>query len=260
LNDVQQFHQYQQKSPLTSTHWVMVNNSTNINQNHLSLQLIEWWSTIPPISTKITSHLNSLNDGQQFHQYQQKSPLTTTHWVMVNLLILVELFTITQSVKMRGDFYWYWWNCWPSLNELRWEVMFVDIGGIVDHHSMSWGERWFLLILVELLTITQWVEVRGDFLIEWWSTIPPISTKITSHLNSLSDGQQFHQYQQKSPLTSTHWVMVNNSTNINKNHLSPQLIEWWSTIPPISANITSHLNSLSDVNNSTKINKNHLSP
>jgi hypothetical protein len=37
-------------------------------------------------------------------------------------------------------------------------VIFADIGGIVDHHSMS----------------------------------------------SLSDGQQFHQYQQKSPLTSTH--------------------------------------------------------
>jgi hypothetical protein len=30
-------------------------------------------------STKITSHLNSLSDGQQFHQYQQKSPLTSTH-------------------------------------------------------------------------------------------------------------------------------------------------------------------------------------
>jgi hypothetical protein len=65
---------------------VMVNNSTNINKNHLSLQLIEWWSTIPPISTKITSHLNT---------------------------------------------------CWPSLNDFRWEVIFVDIGGIVDHHSMS---------------------------------------------------------------------------------------------------------------------------
>jgi hypothetical protein len=49
-------------------------------------------------------------------------------------------------------------------------VIFVDIGGIVDHHS--------------------------------WSTIPPpISTKITPLFNSLSDGQQFHQYQQKSPLT-----------------------------------------------------------
>jgi hypothetical protein len=33
--------------------------------------------------------------------------------------------------------------------------------GIVDHHSMSWRQRWCLLILVKLLTITQWVEVRG---------------------------------------------------------------------------------------------------
>ena len=64
------------------------------------------------------------------------------------LLILVELLTITQWIEVRGDFCWYWWNCWPSLNELRWEVIFVDIGGIVDHHSMSWSERWFLLILV----------------------------------------------------------------------------------------------------------------
>ena len=163
----------------------MVNNSTNINKNHLSLQLIEWWSTIPPISTKITSHLNSLSDGQQFHQYQQTSPLTSTHWVMVN-------------------------NSTTNINK--------------NHPSIQ--------------------------LIEWWSTIPPISTKITSHLNSLS-GQQFHQYQQKSPLTSTHWVMVNNSTNINKNHLSPQLIEWWSTIPPISTKITSHLTHWVMVNNST---------
>jgi hypothetical protein len=135
----------------------MVNNSTNINQNHISLQLIEWWSTI-----------------------------------------------------------------WPSLNELRWEVIFVDIGGIVDHHSMSLGERWFLLILVGLLTIIQWVKMRGDFGWYWW--------------NCWHHSMSLH-------FTSTHWVMVNNSTNINKNHLSPQLIEWWSTIPPISTNITSHFNS-----------------
>ena len=70
------------------------------------------------------------------------------------LLILLELLTIIQWVEVRGDFGWYWWNCWPSLNEFRWEVIFVDIGGIVDHHSMWLGERWFLLILVELLTIT----------------------------------------------------------------------------------------------------------
>jgi hypothetical protein len=40
-------------------------------------------------------------------------------------------------------------------DELKGEMIFVDIGGIVDHHSMSLGERRFLLILVELLTITQ---------------------------------------------------------------------------------------------------------
>jgi hypothetical protein len=182
LKDGQQFHhQYQQKSPLYSSHWVMVNNSTNINKNHLSLQFIEWWSTIPLISTTINSHFNSLKDGQQFHhQYQQKSPLYSSHWVMVN-----------NSTNINKN-----------------------------HLSLQF--------------------------IEWWSTIPLISTKINSHINSLSDGQQFHQYQQKSPLTSTHWVMVNNSTNINKNHLSLQLIEWWSTIPPISTKITSHLNTLSD--------------
>jgi hypothetical protein len=195
LSDCQQFHQYQQTSPLTSTHWVMVNNSTNINKNHLSPQFIEWWSTIPPISTKITTRLNSFSDGQQFHQYQQKSYLTSTHWVMVN-----------NSTNINKN-----------------------------HLSLQ--------------------------LIEWWSTIPPISTKITSHLSSLSDGQQFHQYQQKSPLTSTHWVMVNNSTNINKNHLSPQYIEWLSTIPPIST-IISPLTSTHwvMVNNSTNISKHHLSP
>ena len=162
IDDGQQFHnQYQQTPPLTSTHWVMVNNSTNINKNHLSPQLIEWWLTIPPISTKITSHLNSLSDGQQFHnQYQQKSPLYSTHWVIVN----------------------------NSTN--------------INKNHLS------------------------PHFIEWWSTIPPISTKITSHLNSLSDDQQFHQFQQTPPLTSTHWVMVNNSTNINQNHLSLQLNEW----------------------------------
>ena len=181
IGDGQQFHQYQQKSPLNSTHWVMVNNSTNINKNHLSHQLIEWWSTIPPISTKITSHLNTLSDGQQFHQYQQKSPLTSTHWVTVN----------------------------NSTN--------------INKNHLS------------------------PQLIEWWSTIPPISTKITSHLNSLSDGQQFHQYQQNHLSPITHWVIVNNSTNINNNHHSPQLIKWWSTIPPISTKITSHLITLSGI-------------
>ena len=91
------------------------------------------------------------------------------------LLILVELLTITQWVEVRYDCCWYWWNCWPSLNELRWEVIFVDIGGIVDRHSMSWGERWFLLILVKWLTITQCIEVRGDFFWNWWNCWPSLN-------------------------------------------------------------------------------------
>ena len=195
----QQFHQYQQKSPLTSTHWMMVNNSTNINKNHLSPKLIEWWSTIPPISTKITSHFNSLSDDQQFHQYQQKSPLYSTHWVMVN-----------NSTNINKNH--------------------------LSPYLIEWWSTISPISTKSPLTITHWVIVNNSTninnnhhspqLIKWWSTIPPISTKITSHLITLSDGQQFHQYQQKSPLTLTHWVMVSNSTNINKNHLSPQLIEW----------------------------------
>ena len=227
LSDGQQFHQYQQKSPLTLTHWVMVNNSTNINKNHLSLQLIEWWSTIPPISTKITSHFNSLSDGQQFHQYQQQSPLTSTHWVMVN--------NSTTNINQNH----------LSLQLIEWWSTIQPISTKITSHlnSLSDGQQFHQYQQKSPLTITHWVIVNNSTninnnhfspqLIKWWSTIPPISTKITSHLITLSDGQQFHQYQQKSPLTSTHWVMVNNSTNINNNDLSPQLIEWWSTIPPI---------------------------
>ena len=91
------------------------------------------------------------------------------------LLILVKLLTITQCIEVRGDFCWYWWNCWPSLNELKWDMIVVDIGGMVDHHSMNLGERWFLLILVELLTITQWIEVRGDFCWYWWNCWPSLN-------------------------------------------------------------------------------------
>ena len=200
LSDGQQFHhQYQQKSPLYSTHWVMVNNSTNINKNHLSPQFIEWWSTIPPISTKITSRLNSLSDGQQFHQYQQKSCLTSTHWVMVNNSTNINKNHLSPQLIE-------WWSTIPPISTK-----------ITSHlNSLSDGQQFHQY--QQKSPLTQYIE--------WWSTIPPISTKITSHLNSLSDGQQFHQYQQKSPLTLTHSVMVSNSTNINKNHLSHQLIEW----------------------------------
>ena len=192
----------------------MVNNSTNINKNHLSLQLIEWWSTIPPISTTMTSHLNSLSDGQQFH-----SMSWSERWF---LLILVELLTITQWVEVRGHCCWYWWNCWPSLNELKWEVICGDIGGIVDYHSMSWSERWFVVILVELLTITQWVEVRGDFCWYWWNCWPSLNELkwevICGDIGGIVD---YH-----SMSWSERWFVVIlvellTITNINKNHLSP---------------------------------------
>jgi hypothetical protein len=210
----QQFHQYQQKSPLTSTHWVMVNNSTKINQNHVSPKLIEWWLLTIAQWVKVRCDFYwywwncwpSLNElrwevvladigvewCQQFHQYQQKSPLTSTHWVIVNNSTKINQNHLSpqliewcqqfhQWVKMRGDFYWYWWNCWPSLNELRWEVIFIDIGGIVDHHSM----RKIYSHINSLSDVNNSTHIK----------------KITSHFNSLSDSQQFHQNQPESPLT-----------------------------------------------------------
>ena len=167
LSDGQQFHQYNHKSPLTSTHWVIVNNSTNITTNLLSHQLIEWWSTIPLNELRwevIVVDIGGIVDHHSMSWCERRF-----------VVILVELLTITQWVEVRGDLWLYWWNCWPSLNELKWEVIFVDIGGIVDHHSMSWGERWFLLILVELLTFTQWVEVRGDLWWYWWNCWPSLN-------------------------------------------------------------------------------------
>jgi hypothetical protein len=127
-----------------------------------------WWNCLPS--------LNELRWGVIFVDIggivDHHSMSWSERWF---LLMFVELLTITQWVEVRGDFCWYWWNCWPSLNELKWDVILVDIGGIVDHHSMSLGERWFLLILVELMTITQWVEVRDDFCWYWWNCWPSLT-------------------------------------------------------------------------------------
>jgi hypothetical protein len=133
-------------------------------------------------------------------------------------LILVELLTITQWVEVRGDFCWYWWNCWPSLNELNWEVIFVDIGGNDDHHSMSWGERWFLLILVQLLTITEWIKVRGDVCWYWLNCWPSLSELrwevifvdiggIVDH-HTMSWGERWFLLILVELLTITQWVEV----------------------------------------------------
>ena len=134
------------------------------------------------------------------------------------LLILVELLTFTQWVEVRGGVCWYWWNCWPSLNELRWEVIVVDIGGIVDHHSMIWRERWFWLTLVELLTITQWVKVRVDFCWYWWNCWPSLNVirwevifvdigGIVDH-HLMSCGERWLLLILVELLTITQWVMV----------------------------------------------------
>jgi predicted secreted protein len=197
LSDGQQFHQYQQKSPLTSIHWVMVNNFTNINKNHLSPQLIGWRSTIPPISTKITSHLNSLSDGQQFHQYQQKSPLTSTHWVMSIITpISTKITSHFNSLNDGQQFHQY--QPKSSLTSTHW-MMVNNSTNINNNHLSPQHIKWWSTIP----PISTKNHLSPNH-IEWWSTIPPISTKITSQHNSLSDGQQFHQYQQQSPLTTTH--------------------------------------------------------
>jgi GTP-sensing pleiotropic transcriptional regulator CodY len=133
---------------------------------------------------------------------------------------------------------------------------------------------------------------------QWWSTIPPISTNqkkvwtvmvnnstiINKPKESFnSDGQQFYQYQQTKRKILQWWstilpistnqkkvltVMVDNSTNINKpkesfNSDGQQFLQYqqtkrkflqgWSTIPPISTNQKKVLTVM--VNNSTNINK-----
>ena len=144
---------------------------------------------------------HSMSWGERWFLLILVELLTITQWVENErwfLLILVELLTITQWVEVRGDFCWYWWNCWPSLNELRWEVIFVDIGGIVDHHSLSWSERWFWLILVELLTSLN--ELR-------WEVIFVDIGRIVDH-HSMSWGQRWFLLILVELLTITQWVKV----------------------------------------------------
>jgi hypothetical protein len=53
-------------------------------------------------------------------------------------------------------------------------VILVDFGGIVDHHSMSWSERWFFLYWWNCWHHSMsWCESRfknplSPQLIEWW--------------------------------------------------------------------------------------------
>jgi hypothetical protein len=97
-----------------------------------------------------------------------------------------------QYIEVRGDcsFCWYWWNCWPSLFN-----QYIEVRGDCSF-CWYWWNCWPSLF-------NQYIEVRGDcsfqitnkgisYIIitmkcqfkQWWSTIPPISTKrtITPHL------------------------------------------------------------------------------
>ena len=198
------------------------------------LNELKWEIIFVDIGGIVDHH--SMSWGERWFLLILVELLTVTQWVKVRGdLILVELLTITQWVKVRGDVCWYWWNCWPSLNELWWEVIVVDIGGIVDNHSMSYGKRWFLLIFVILLTITQWVKVRGDFCWYWWWNCWPSLNELWWEVIVVDI----------SGIVDNHWMWLGERwfllilvelltiTNINNNDLSPQLIEWWSTIPPI---------------------------
>jgi phage anti-repressor protein len=123
----------------------MVNNSININKTKEGL----------------------ISDGQQFHQYQQNKRKFNQWWST----------TPSISTKQKKDFRgvvdhhwlnfllfcWYWWNCWPSLIKLSFVLLiFVDK---TKESLISDGQQ-----------LHEYIQNKRKFN-QWWSTIPPISTK-----------------------------------------------------------------------------------
>ena len=145
-------------------------------------------------STNINKTKESFNsDGQQFLQYQQTKRKFSE-----------------------------WWSTIPPISTNQKKVFRVMVNNSSNinkpKESLNSDGQQFL----------QYQQTKRKFS-EWWSTIPPISTK------------------QKKVLT----VMVNNSSNINKTKVSVKsdgqefyqyqqnkgkFYQWWSTIPPISTN------------------------
>ena len=148
----------------------MVNNSTNINKTKESFnsdgqqflqyqqtkrKFSEWWSTIPPISTKQkkvfrvmvnnSSNINkpkqSLNsDGQQFLQYQQTKRKFSE-----------------------------WWSTIPPISTSQKKVLTVMVNNSSNINKTkvsvkSDGQEFY-----------QYQQNKGKFY-QWWSTILPIST------------------------------------------------------------------------------------
>ena len=147
----------------------MVNNSTNINKTKESWnsdgqqfhqyqqnkrKIKQWWSTIPPISTK-QRNLNS--DGQQFHQYEQieKSRQWCQHFLQY------------QSSKRKFK---QWWSTIPPISrkQKKVETVMVDNSTNINKtkESLSNDGQQFHQYQQNKRKVKQ-----------WWSTIPPISTK-----------------------------------------------------------------------------------
>jgi hypothetical protein len=158
----------------------MVNNSTNINKtkesggivDHHSLNFLlfcwYWWNCWPSLfklsfvllilETVMVNNSNNINktkeslnsDGRQFHQYQQ----------------------IRENLNSDGQQF----------------HQYQDIGGIVNHHCFNflffclcWRNCWPSLFKLSFVLL-----IKRKFK-QWWSNIPPISTKqtIISHLKNV---------------------------------------------------------------------------
>jgi hypothetical protein len=91
------------------------------------------------------------------------------------------------------SFYWYWWNCWPSLFKLSLHKLLTDdvdirsmpILNYIQHTQCThlrlviWMSCGFSIVVTPYSSYHQFKQ--------WWSTIPPISIKwsIISHHKSL---------------------------------------------------------------------------
>jgi hypothetical protein len=104
-------------------------------------------------------------------------------------------------------FCWYWWNSWPSLFKLSFVFLilvelltitvkaffcFVDIGGIVGHQCLN-----FLLFCWYWWIVDHHYQQNKRKFKQWWSTIPPISTKQKKALSVMVNNSPISTKQKK---------------------------------------------------------------